>query len=172
MSSNQPILTNSTPINGLTAITANDIARNDAVELVDVDDTTMDLTGTNKGTNVEDIHNAFAKNATTLTPSGTTQTIDFDNGYYQILDLGSATGDVTLTLDNAVAGQVYILEVIQGATARDIVFPAAATMSADDTNWTAGSNTYDLSETDDAVDIFAIAYNGTDYRLTANRDFS
>ena len=34
---------------------------------------------------------------TILIPTGTTETIDFDNGNIQILDLGSATGNVTLT---------------------------------------------------------------------------
>ena len=38
--------------------------------------------------------------AATLTPVGTTQTIDFDLGNIQTLDLSSATGDVTLTLSN------------------------------------------------------------------------
>jgi len=61
----------------------------------------------------------------TLTPAGTTQTIDWDNGSKVILDLGSASGDVTLTLNNPITGGDYRIKVIEGVTPRKIVWPAS-----------------------------------------------
>ena len=63
--------------------------------------------------------------ASALTPSGTTETVDFDNGEKQILDLSSASGNVTLTLSNPQTGGQYRIKVIQGGTARTLVWPAA-----------------------------------------------
>lgn len=61
----------------------------------------------------------------TLVPTGTTQVIDFATGRNWIIDLGSATGNVTLTLNNPRAGVVYLIGVIQGAAPRDLIYPAA-----------------------------------------------
>jgi hypothetical protein len=63
---------------------------------------------------------------TTVTPSGTTQTLDFSSGRFHTIDLDSATGDVTVTLINGSNGVTYGIRVIQdrtGGTARDIVWP-------------------------------------------------
>jgi len=63
--------------------------------------------------------------AATLTPAGTTQTIDFDNGNHQTLDLSSASGNVTLTLSNPQTGGRYFVNVVQGGTKRTLTWPAA-----------------------------------------------
>jgi hypothetical protein len=63
--------------------------------------------------------------ATTLTPTGTTETMDLNNGNGQCLDLSSATGDVTLTINNPVAGAHYTLIIAQGAVKRTVVWPAS-----------------------------------------------
>lgn len=63
--------------------------------------------------------------SSTLAPSGTTQTIDFSNGNVQNLSLGSASGNVTLTLSNPTLGATYLVWVSQGATARTLVWPAS-----------------------------------------------
>lgn len=63
--------------------------------------------------------------AATLTPAGTTETIDFDNGNKQVLDLSSASGDVTLTLSNPIEGADYRIRIDQGATLRNLIWPAA-----------------------------------------------
>ena len=58
-----------------------------------------------------------------LAPAGTTQAIDWDNGTSQILDLGNATDDVTVTFANMTANVSYVLKIKQGATARAITWP-------------------------------------------------
>jgi hypothetical protein len=63
--------------------------------------------------------------AATLLPVGATQTVDWTNGNVQVLDLSSASGDVTLTLSNPIAGNKYTMLVIQGATPRNLIWPAA-----------------------------------------------
>lgn len=98
---------------------------------------------------------ALAQNATTLTPAGTTQTIDWDNGNTQKLDLSSASGNVALTVSNAQTGAVYRLFLIQGATARDIVWPASF-------KWPQGQLPI-LSTANGAVDIIEMYYDGSNY---------
>ncbi len=93
--------------------------------------------------------------ATPSAPSGTSQTLDFANGSIQVLDLGSASGDVTLTLSNPVAGILYRLHVVQGATPRDITWPASV-------KWANGQKPI-LSQVDDAIDVVKLYYDGTNY---------
>lgn len=102
--------------------------------------------------------------ATTLAPSGTTQTVDWNNGNVQILDVGSATGDVTLTLSNPAAGHTYKLLFIQGATPRDLVWPAAVL-------WPQGQVPIH-SQGDDEVDVLELYYDGTNYLGSWELDFS
>lgn len=113
--------------------------------------------------------NKFAKNiglfpfATTLVPVGTTQAIDFSVGSIQKLDLGSATGDVTLTLSNTVAGVVYKIITIQSATAIDIIWPTTI-------KWPQGQKLI-LTQTNDAIDMVELYYDGTDYFAQWNNDY-
>lgn len=100
----------------------------------------------------------------TSTPSGTTQTIDWNDGTFQVLDLGSASGNVTLTLSNPEAGCSYLLEVIQGATARTLTWPAAV-------YWEGGSAPT-ISTTEDAIDLISLAYNGSVYLCSFVQDLS
>lgn len=60
----------------------------------------------------------------TETPAGTTQTMNWDNGNSQVLDLSSATGDVTVDFSNNKSGASYLIKVLQGSTARDITWDA------------------------------------------------
>jgi len=62
---------------------------------------------------------------TTGTPSGTTQTIDWTQGNWQTLDLGSASGAVTLTFTAPTGPANLTLKLVQGATARNITWPAS-----------------------------------------------
>ena len=66
---------------------------------------------------------------TVHTPSGTTVTIDWDDGYFQIIDAGSASGNITVTLSNPVDGAPYELWFIQGATARTLTLPSTVKFS-------------------------------------------
>jgi len=92
----------------------------------------------------------------TLTPAGTTQTIDWDDGNAQVLDLGSATGDVTLTLSNPISGFSYQLKIIQGGTARDVVLPTAVKLS----DGTTAPHTLDPNTTDNSISLLTLTYYG------------
>jgi hypothetical protein len=97
---------------------------------------------------------AFAQ-ATTLTPAGTTQTVNFNDGNNQKITLGSATGNVTVTLSNPQTGGLYKIFLIQGATPRTIIWPATV-------KWPQGIAAI-LSAANGAVDIVELYYDGTNY---------
>jgi len=101
--------------------------------------------------------------ATTLTPAGTTQTINLATGNMQQLNLGSATGDVTLTLTNPVAGGSYAIKIVQGATARLLVWPAAV-------KWPSGL-VMSLSTTNGAIDLVTLFYDGSNYLAVGGANF-
>lgn len=92
----------------------------------------------------------------TATPTGTAQTLDFNQGMIQTLDLSLATGDVTLSFLNPIEGAVYTLWVIQGAAFRDLIFPGNVL-------WPQGQAPI-LTQTALAVDCIKLYYTGTDYR--------
>lgn len=93
--------------------------------------------------------------ATTVTPSGTTQTVNFNDGNNQKIDLGSASGNVTVTLSNPQTGALYRIFLIQGATARTITWPASV-------RWPQGVAAI-LSTANGAIDIVELYYDGTNY---------
>lgn len=100
-------------------------------------------------------HIALGQASSTLTPAGLTQTVDCDNGNTQKIDLSAAGGDVTLTITNAITGGLYRLFLIQGATPRDIVWPASV-------KWPQGQVAI-LSTSAGAVDIVELYFDGTNY---------
>jgi len=80
----------------------------------------------------------------TFTPAGTTQTINLALGSIIIINLGSATGNVTLTIQNATAGATYLITVIQGGTARNLIFPVGTRQNgARGNTYTGVANTRD-----------------------------
>lgn len=92
-----------------------------------------------------------------LTPTGTMETIDWDKGEVQVLDLGLATGDVTLTLNNPNQGALYEIEIIQGATQRQAIWPVAVT-------WLTPSGSAPVIPVgDDTVSKVALLYDGAQY---------
>lgn len=93
--------------------------------------------------------------ASTLAPAGTTQTVDWANGVIQKLSLASASGDVTLTLSNPGTGCTYKLIIDQGATARDLTWPAAV-------KWANGQAPI-LSTVPSSIDIVSLYFDGTNY---------
>ncbi len=93
--------------------------------------------------------------ATILTPAGTTQTVDWDNGNNQKLTLASASGGVTLTLSNPVQGARYRLQVVQGATARELTWPASV-------KWANGQAPI-LSTGSGEIDVIDLYWDGTNY---------
>lgn len=98
----------------------------------------------------------FALNqAATLTPAGTTQTIDFDLGNKQVLDLSSATGNVTLTLSNPIAGADYRIKVIEDGTLRTLVWPGTVL-------WPGGEEPSQFMSINTSSMIY-LDYDGTNY---------
>lgn len=92
----------------------------------------------------------------TLTPTGTTQTVNWNTGNSQILTLASATGTVTLTFSNPLPGATYVLKIIQHASsAKDITWPATV-------KWPDGIIPV-ITTTASAVDIASFFYDGTNY---------
>jgi len=91
----------------------------------------------------------------TQLPSGTTFTVDWNDGNAQEVDLGSASGNLTATLSNPNAGGFYFLKIIQASTARTITWPAAV-------KWAEGVTPV-LSTVDDSIDSVTLFYDGTNY---------
>lgn len=130
--------------------------------------------GVNKSAPDEQLHivgnvkiegQAWENVQTTLTPGGTTQTITWNDGNYSVVDLESATGDVTLTLNNGNAGAFYFIEIRQDSTTpRDIIWPASVL-------WPDGTAPV-ISTGANAVDSISMAYNGTNYLATVAPNFS
>jgi hypothetical protein len=108
--------------------------------------------------------NLALNQAAVLTPVGTSQTIDWNLGNIQYLDLGSATGDVTVTLSNPVAGGIYKIWVTQSATPRDIIWPASV-------KWPQAQKPI-LSQGNDEIDLVDLFYTGTEYRGQWELDIS
>lgn len=87
--------------------------------------------------------------------TGTAADIDWDNSNSQVLDLDTATGDVTIdTITNGNAGGYYVLKILQGATPRDITWPGNVV-------WTDNEPT--LSDTASGIDLLTFYYDGTNY---------
>jgi hypothetical protein len=82
-----------------------------------------------------------------LTPTGTTATIDCDAGLLPVIDLGSATGDVTVSTSNCTAGMYLEIRTIQAATARDVTWPGTW-------KWFYGGSAPTLSTGEDETDVF------------------
>ncbi len=91
---------------------------------------------------------------TTLSPSGTTQTVDWSTGSSQIVDAASTSGTLVLTFSNPTNGGRYVLETL-GLTARLWTFPAAV-------KW-AGGVAPTVTATTGAKDMFEFVYDGSDY---------
>lgn len=92
---------------------------------------------------------------TTVTTAGTTATIDWANGNGQVFDAQGSTGNVTFTFSNPASGASYVLKVIQGATARTYVWPAAV-------KWPSATAPT-VTTTNDGIDVLTFFYDGTSY---------
>jgi len=100
-----------------------------------------------------------------LTPAGTTQTINWNSGNGQTLSLESATGNVTLTLTNPKAGGVYVIKVIQHASSfKNIIWPASVKWS--------GGVLPTISAVANAVYTVVLFYDGTNYYANTSQNYA
>ena len=95
---------------------------------------------------------------TITSPTGIAATIDLALGNTVIMNVGLATGNVTLTLTNPTSGLLNYLIVTQGATARSVTFPSGSKQTLRGGNSVASSG---ASKTD----IITFFYDGTIYQI-------
>jgi hypothetical protein len=100
----------------------------------------------------------------TLTPTGTTQTIDWNNGSIVDLLLSSATGNVTLTLLNAQNASSYLIEVTNGATPRNLIFPTGTLQS------NGGGNVY--VGIANQKDVIAVLWDGNQFLISVSPNYA
>ncbi len=101
-----------------------------------------------------------------LIPSGTTQTVNWNAGNGQTISLQNATGDVTLTFTNPKAGAVYVLKITQrsSVTFRNIVWPA-------EVKWSGGVLPT-ISAVSNAVDTVVLFYDGANYYASISQNYA
>jgi hypothetical protein len=93
---------------------------------------------------------------TVTAPTGITAAIDLSLGNCVIMNVGSATGNVTLTFTNPAPGLLNYLIVTQGATLRNLIFPAGSVQTL------LGGTTWVPSGVN-KVDAITFFYDGTKY---------
>lgn len=86
-----------------------------------------------------------------LSPTGATQTIDWNDGNVQTLNLGATASDVTVTMINAKATGSYVLRIMQGGNANNVIW-------ANTTKWVGGTPT--ITTDHDTIDIVTLLYDG------------
>lgn len=97
--------------------------------------------------------NTFTSGEYDAGTSGTTKTIDWDNGSTQKVEM---TGNCTFTLSNPVVGATYVLKLTQDGTGtRTGTFPASVL--------TAGGAGITLSTASGDVDVLTLFWDGTNY---------
>ena len=102
---------------------------------------------------------------TTKTPTGTTQTINFNEGNHAVVDLGSSTGNVTFTLSNPKNGGSYTIKIIQHDTlSRNVVWPS-------EVKWENGTILL-VNGAPNAVDMVYLDYDGTNFQTYFKHAFS
>ena len=101
----------------------------------------------------------------TLYPTGTTQTINWNIANGQVLSLESSSGNVTVTFTNPKAGGVYVLKIIQRAVSfRNIIWPASVKWS--------GGVLPTISAVALAVDTVVLFYDGTNYYANISQNYA
>jgi len=97
-------------------------------------------------------------------PAGTSQDLDIKSGNGMVLDLGAASGNVTLTVSNEKDGAIMTLKVIQGATPRTLIYPA-------NFKWEGGTALVPTA-TNNAEDLITGWFDGTNWYLSYGTNFS
>jgi hypothetical protein len=95
---------------------------------------------------------------TVTAPTGITATLDMSLGNAVFMNLSSATGNVTLTINNAAPGLLNFLIVTQGATLRALVWPTGSKQTL------LGGITWNPSGAS-KTDIVTWFYDGATYQI-------
>ena len=99
----------------------------------------------------------------TYTPTGSAFTLDFNDGVGATVDLETASPSLAMTLLNPEINQNYWIKFIQGATESQVSWPSNFLIER--------LSNRGLTSREDAIDIFKIWYDGTNYLATLMRDF-
>jgi hypothetical protein len=95
---------------------------------------------------------------TITAPTGVAVAIDLALGNTCIMNVGSATGNVTITFTNPAAGLLNFLIVTQGATLRSLIFPAGSKQTL------LGTPTWSPSGVN-KVDVITFFFDGSIYYI-------
>jgi hypothetical protein len=106
----------------------------------------------------------FEAMKTITAPTGTTFTMNFNDGNVQFVDLEAVTGNVTASFSNPKVG-TYILIVEHDSTARTLTFPTAYLVGVTGTSTTA----FSMGAGGTFRTMFTIAYDGTNYYITETK---
>ncbi len=140
----------------ITGVLEDQLDLQDALDLKAIDTNVVHRTGDETISGNKEFR-VITTNKTTLTVTTTlTQPIYFKtNGSYLLLDLTSATGDTTLELNEGIETGSYFIEVLQGATSRDIILPVTTTTLNGSGNIVLGIAS--------ATQYISLVYNGSNY---------
>jgi hypothetical protein len=94
----------------------------------------------------------------TISVSGTAAELNFALSDYLIVDMTGATGDVTLTALNDVAGESYFIEFIENTGSHDVIFPSSFKFAGQTAPFT-----LDLTTGAGSIDAVAAASNGSEF---------
>ncbi len=107
----------------------------------------------------------FAPTNTPFIATGAAQTINWNDGNFQMLSLAAGSGNVTLTLVNPLPGGSYVLKVIQRASSpANIVWPVTV-------KWPSGTAPT-ISTGANAIDLVSLIWDGTNYFGSVVQNFS
>ncbi len=100
----------------------------------------------------------------TVEPTGDIQTFNLATGRNWTIDLADASGDVNVTLNNPTEGKYYMIKVIQGPVARDIIWPSEVL-------WQGGTVPV-ISIVEDDLDLIQLMWDGANYLGMFGQEYS
>jgi hypothetical protein len=98
-----------------------------------------------------------------LTPLGTTQAINWNNGNYVNLSIASASGNVTLSFSNPSIGEMKIFVTQHPTSAKNLILPSGVIWL----DSTTGNTIYGINAVNYTIQVI---YDGTNYRMAVNRE--
>lgn len=141
----------------------NNLARWDGTDTIQDSACSVSDSGLLSCTDITASGQIYSAQDTETQAASSAHTISWADGNSTVWDLEAATGNITLTLSNGVAGASYIIKIIQGSTARDVTWPASV-------KWPGGVAPV-ISTGENDVDIVSLYFDGTSYYGTYGQDF-